>query len=57
MDDNTERAKCGVTAVIYVAAGNWDNGSFVDEFYRCLPGLHEEESGKNYSHKLCLFVG
>ena len=57
MDDNTERAKCGVTAIIYVAAGNWDNGSFVDEFYRCLPGLHEEESGKNYSHKLCLFVG
>jgi hypothetical protein len=44
-DNGIERSICGVAAVISVAAGKPDNGSFIGDFYRCLPALLH--SGKN----------
>ncbi|XP_059436091.1 proline-rich receptor-like protein kinase PERK3 [Corylus avellana] len=38
-DNNSERAICGVAAVISVAAGESGNGLLIDNFYRCLPSL------------------
>ncbi|KAI4311032.1 hypothetical protein MLD38_035969 [Melastoma candidum] len=41
-ENDSEKAICGVAAVIAVAATNIEDASWVDSFYRCLPALDKE---------------
>ncbi|KAI4311031.1 hypothetical protein MLD38_035968 [Melastoma candidum] len=43
-ENDSEKAICGVAAVIAVAATNIEDASWVDSFYRCLPALDKEDS-------------
>ncbi|XP_058003610.1 probable serine/threonine-protein kinase PBL28 [Hevea brasiliensis] len=43
--DNDEGAVCVVATVIYIAAANINQSSFIDDFYRCLPALDAYDVG------------